>query len=321
MKDLSSYVPEALHTHQKRQNACRLFWEELAVVDPEKDFCILASRGNSMPVGSNFFKTCGVLLRDSALLRSHLPKERRFLLPASNGCVLMLGDLLGETGLFLGLLLPQDAEAVLCALLRMGRGELVAPPELLPKGGLLSRPYDEALCRRLEELFYYLDRILHPAPEASLWTRCLLIANFTGCRLERVALPVDAPRLSGTDDACMTLFLLCSFLALRQKSGRVQTEAGLHQDSEESANYQCTVSFFEESSSPMVEEDETEKLSVATEPPFFLQAACFSNLTAIPTEEGMRLETRFHPAKADPSLGAPGARSLICLHFLIRRAL
>ena len=307
MKNLSSYVPETFHTSPKRQNACRLFWEELAVVDPEKDFCILASRGNSLPVGSNFFKTCGVLLRDSALLRSHLPKERRFLLPASNGCVLMLGDLLGETGLFLGLLLPQDAEDVLCALLRMGRGELVAPPELLPKGGLLSRPYDEELCRRLEELFYYLDRILIQTPEASLWTRCLLIANFVGCRLERVALPVEAPRLSKGDDACMTMFLICSFLTLRQKNGRVQAEGVTLDTLEKEPNYRCTVSFFEESDELLKARNDEEEVPVQEDPPLFLQTACFSAHSLCPLDGGLRLETRFLLPQKDPVLGAYSA--------------
>ena len=105
MKDLSSYIPESLHTHQKRQTSCRLFLEDLAVVEPERDFRILASRGKDLPLGADFFKTCGVLSRDAALLRSHPQRQKRFLLPSKRGCVLMLGDLLSETGLFVGLLL------------------------------------------------------------------------------------------------------------------------------------------------------------------------------------------------------------------------
>ena len=315
MKDLSSYIPESLHTHQKRQTSCRLFLEDLAVVEPERDFRILASRGKDLPLGADFFKTCGVLSRDAALLRSHPQRQKRFLLPSKRGCVLMLGDLLSETGLFVGLLLSQDAADVLCALLRMGHDEFASPDELLPCDGLLPRPYDEVLCDGLEELFYYLDRILCPTPEASLWTRCLLIANFVGCRLERVAFPVEAPRLSKADDACMTLFLLCSFLALRQKSGRVQAAAELHQESEKPANYQCTVSFFEEKEEPLPSEEPLEEPVEA--PPLFSEHSCFSRLSLTPTEEGLILETRFFAHQEDFALGAVGEPSKIRLRFVL----
>jgi hypothetical protein len=197
----------------------------------------------------------------------------------------------------------------------MGYDDFSAPHGLLPKDALLSARYDEALCHQLEELFYYLDRILRPSPDSSLWTRCLLISNFVGCRLERVALPVTALSLSAGDDARMTLFLLCSFLTLRQKSGSVMTDGA-----EESSNYQCTVSFFEESKTLLAEEEAPSTSFESIEPPLFLEAICFSALRAIPTKEGMRLETRFPVLKKETTLGAALATSWICLHFGIVRA-
>ena len=314
MKDLSSYVSETLHTQRKRQKPSRVFFEELAVIEPEKGFRILASRGEDLPVGADFFTTCGVLKEDAELLHSFSAKQTGFLLPCKRGCALLFGDLRAETGLFLSVLLSRDAKDVLCALKRMGYDQFAAPQGILPTGELLTSRYDEALVDQLEELFYYLDRILHPAPEASLWTRCLLIANFVGCRLERVALPVTAPSLSERDDARMMLFLLCAFLDLRKRSGRVLTE-GL----QESSNYQCTVSFFEESR-PLLEDEEKPQESLqAPELPLFLEALCFSALTAIPTGEGMRLETRFPVINKEQTLGAVVSPAWICLCFGITR--
>lgn len=322
MKDLSSYVPESLHTLQKRQKPCRLFFEDLVVIQPEKSFRILASRGENLPTGADFFNTCGVLASDAALLRSHESRQTRFLLPCEKGCVLLFGDLLSETGLLLGILLAQSTEDVFCALKRMGQDGFVTPPKMSQSKALLSSHYDETLCRHLEELFYYLERILHPTPESSLWTRCLLIANFVGCRLERVALPIETPPLSKGENACMTLFLFCAFLTLRQKSGRVQTEGKLSPKEEEPPNYRCTVTFFEETESLLELENPGESAqALAMDLPLFLQAPCFSALSAIPTEDGLKLETRFPLLPKDQTLGAVGSRTWHCLRFHLERVL
>lgn len=316
MKDLSSYVPESLHTVQKRQSPCRLFFEDCAVIEPEKSFRILASRGGNLPLGEDFLKVCGVLPSDTTLLQSTRAKQSRFLLPCKKGCVLLLGDRLLETALFLGILIQRDAKEVLCALERLGQNTFATPQGMLSEGHPLQSRYDEALCLQMEELFYYLERILHPAPEASLWTRCLLIANFAGCRLERVALPITEPSLSETDHARITLFLLCSFLTLRQKSGRIWTEG-----EKDDPNYRCTVSFFEESL-PFLEAEEPDQSEQdeKSEAPFFLQAPCFSSLTAIPTDSGMKLETKFPLLQKNPPLGAFNTSTRLCLHFLLAQA-
>ena len=314
-QDLSSYVPESLHTQGKRQKPSRVFFEDLAVIEPDRGFRILASRGRNLPVGGDFFTACGISSSDAELVRSHAPAQAGFLLPCATGCAIFFCDLTVQTGLIPCVLLSHSAEEVFCAMKRMGKDGFVVPRRILSKGELLPLRYDEALCQRLEELFYYVDRILHPAPELSLWTRSLLIANFVGCRLERVAFPVTAPPLSAENGARMTLFLICSFLTLRQKSGRVLTEGD-----EDSSNYQCTVSFFEERKPLAEEEDVLLESSEAPALPLFLEAPCFSSLMAIPTEDGMRLETRFPILKKEQTLGAALSKLWICLQFGIVRA-
>ncbi|MBE6629055.1 MAG: hypothetical protein E7629_09025 [Ruminococcaceae bacterium] len=299
MKDLSSYVPESLHTQRKRQKPSRVFFEDLAVVEPGRNFRILASRGKALPVGVDFFTACGVLASDAAQVRSHPACETRFLLPCKGGCVLLLGDLSAETGLMVGILLRRTANETLCALKRIGQFDFLTPSGLFSKDAPACSRCDETLCLQLEELFYYLERILRFSPESSLWTKCLLISNLVGCRLERVALPLEAPPLSVGDCARMTMFLICSFLELRQKSGKVLTEG-----TEESPNYRCTVSFLEESESLLTPEEEDSGEKQATKTPLFLEASCFDRLTATLTRAGMQLETRFPIVKDAHALGA-----------------
>ena len=235
---------------------------------------------------------------------------------------MLFADLLSATGLMLGILLEQSAEDVFCALKRMGQTNFIVPQRILPKGDFLSSRYDEDLCAQIDELFYYLERILLPTPEASLWTRCLLIANFVGCRLERVALPVTAPPLSKNDNARMTLFLFCSFLALRQKSGRVLTDGEMRKDEDIDLNYRCTVSFLEETLPLWEPEANSIPLQrEALEKPLFLQASCFSSLTVIPTDRGMKLETKFPLPQKEHTLGSHGTRRILTLRFCLWQAL
>lgn len=312
MKDLSSYVPETLRFSQKHQDPSRVCFEGCAVLDPANACRILASRGSELTEGEDFLALCGVSEEDRRLLDRLSPTTKRILMPCQKGCVLLLADLFWDTGLLIGILIPFEAVSVLRGLHWLGQQKSLLCAESLSNTSLALQMGEETICRHLEELFYYLTRILTPKPEASLWTRCLLIANFAGCRLHRVALPVEAPVLSKRDVSCMILFLLCSFLTLRQRNGEVET-FGDEKIHDSMKNYRCTVLLTEERE----EEEEDEEAAVSEDLPYFLSAPCFSGLVASFADGEMSLQAEFSLSQGEGRLCSLGDGSRVCLSFLV----
>ena len=111
----------------------------------------------------------------------------------------------------------------------------------------------------------------------------------------------------------MTLFLLCSFLTLRQKNGEVSAEGGERSaEGDFCVNYQCSVSFVE------TEEDFSVGNTSQNEIlPLFLSDPCFSDLVATSVDGGMRLETRFPVLKKEGRLCSLGDEDWVCLEFCI----
>ncbi len=325
MTNLHSYVPENLQFLHKQQAASRRFFEECALFSPEKNFQILASRGNRLPEGESFLACCGISLSPSAFLGQISPQSIHLLIPCKEGSVLLFADLFAHTGLLFGVLVPVDGETILRVLTLIGRSDfrsVAAFPHATPS----FRTGDELLCRQLEELFYYTTRIFSPKPEASLWTGCLLIANFAGCRLAKVSLPIESPALSKRDEACMTLFLLASFLTLRRKSGEVMAEGATKSSTASSATYQCAVSFSEPETDTDTEPEPENPSETDLPPPppplpLFLSEPCFADLTATLREDGMKMETRFPILQKQQTLCASGSRRQILLEFYVLGAL
>ena len=317
MKDLSSDVPEALRFVQKHQDPSRGCVEGCAVIDPANSCRILASRGSELAEGEDFFAICGVSEDDRRILDRLSPTHERILAPCQRGSVLLFADLFWDTGLLIGVLLPFEAASVLRGLHWLGQQKSLLCAESLSNTSLALQMGDETICRHLEELFYYLTRMLVPKPEASLWTRCLLIANFAGCRLHRVALPVEAPRLSKRDESCMTLFLLCSFLTLRRRNGKV-TALGDEKLDDNPRHYHCTVLMTEDRDGEEDEEDEQEEREEGL--PCFLSASCFSGLAASFADGQMSLRADFSLPSEKTRLFSLGDSSRICLSFLVQCA-
>ena len=309
MKDLHSYIPESLAFLEKQKESSRLFFEDCAVFDPAFDHRILASRGEGLLLGKSFFDLCGVSDLDKALFQEKFHKHRHFLLPAGKDSVLLFSEAFGDTGLLLGIRLHIDAITLRRVLHQLGQADFVCPTSI-ESASLTPQAGDFDLCLRLEELFYYTSRILSTKEEGSLWTRCLLIANFAGCRLERVALPVQAPPFSKRDRLRLAFFLLCSFLTMRQKDGRVGAEGSELLEDESQPLYRCTVSLVEESRA-----HPAKKRRKTTDFPFFLGARCFADLIAAFTEHGITLEARLPVSRTEQKLSASDPDTCFCLCF------
>ena len=309
MKNLHSYIPESLAFLDKQKDSSRLFFEDCAVIEPAFENRILAARGEGLLLEKSFFDLCGVSASDQSLFQECFHKHPHFLLPAGNDSVLIFSEAFGDTGLLLGLRLHIDAISLRRALFQIGQVDFVCP-DSIAAAPLTPQVGDAELSLRLEELFYYTSRILSPKDEGSLWTWCLLIANFAGCRLERVALPVQSPPFSRRDRMRLTFFLLCSFLAMRRKDGKVGAGGEELVENETQPLYCCKVSLEEEARDYLAK-----KGGKTTELPFFLCANCFSDLAASITDCGISLEARLPIFRSAQKLSATDPDTFFCLRF------
>ncbi|MBQ8431525.1 MAG: hypothetical protein IJX28_01445 [Clostridia bacterium] len=300
MKDLHSYVPEAEQLEHKQRPTSRELWEDLAVLDAGNAYRILAARGEDFTVGEDFFLRCPIPTEHRPLLAALSPRSPRLLLPTRDGRTLLLfAEGAALTGLVLAVRLPLPPTATLRALHFLNSDDLLFPAALSPKKDPSPRVEDEEVCRRLSEVLYYLNRILAPGSRVGLWTRCLLIANFTGCPLDRASLPTQVPPLGDYDEARLRFFLLCAFLSLRGSAGSIGARGDALPLSPATPLYRCRVTL-----SP------TEPLADATPPiaaPIpFLTAPCFADLLTVTDEKGLRMEVALPVSHNREGLRASG---------------
>ena len=214
-QQLNAYVPESLLTDEKQDRARRVCHEDFLIVDPADGFRVLVSRSRSPMQGKRLDKLFAIPSSEIQFLRNALSKSTRVLLMGGDSrALLVFGDLLRASGILLVLSPHADALAVARLLRHMGRSELAVSPALsqvspIPHSG------DDEVYEQLTELFFYLDRILSQSPRLGLRTKTHLIANFAGCILDDVAVPLDSLTCSSLERDRLIAFLLCAFLSLR----------------------------------------------------------------------------------------------------------
>lgn len=238
MKSLHSYIPELSMLETKHRDGTRAVHEDCAVVDAASGYRILAGRGEQITPEATLPALCGLTKSDIALLETALCKHHRILLKGKRRTVLIFADMLQETGTLIAILPHAGATAFRRALTLTGHHDLVCIPSF-PEPSATDT--DEEVCEQVEELFFYMDRILLRHDGVGIWTRSLLIANFTGCKLENVALPVENPPISAADEARLTVFLFCVFLTLRQKNGQVSAKSVQPLQANEAYSYQVVL--------------------------------------------------------------------------------
>ncbi len=214
-QQLNAYVPESLLTDEKQDRARRVCHEDCMIVDPSDNFRILVSRGRTAMQGKRLDKLFAIPSLEMQFLRNALSKNTHVLLMGGDSrALLVFGDLLRASGILLVLSPHADAHAVTRLLHHVGRSDFAISPELsrvspVPHSG------DDEVYEQLTELFFYLDRILSPSPRFGLRTKTHLIANFAGCILDDVAVPLDSLSCPPAESERLIAFLLCSFLSLR----------------------------------------------------------------------------------------------------------
>ena len=223
MSDIRSYIPESFFLEQKNRDHMRLCREDLVLVDPARNYLVVAGRGKGIREGERFELMERLPREETEFLNSSLGSASLVLLQAKGAALLVFGDLLSASGLLLILCPRFEATAVRRGLLLLQRTDFICSPTLentapSPQGS------DAAVCEYLQDVFYYLDRILSPSHRIGLWTRAALTATFAGCPSEYRSLPVEDIPLPHPEKLRLTSFLLCLYLSIRAEALRACTE-------------------------------------------------------------------------------------------------
>ncbi|MBR2018913.1 MAG: hypothetical protein IKA05_00775 [Clostridia bacterium] len=217
MKQIESYIPELRYFESKHRSSARPMHEDLALVDVQNGYRVLACRGACMRVGESLPTLCALPQEELAFLEQSLASEKCIALLGDGRVCLVFSSLVQETGLALAVPLHAPASSV-CRDLRFQDGALLLSPAVAGHSVGATALEDEAW-ETVREIFFYMHRIFQKDRSPGLWTRSLLIANFVGCRLDGVELPTQELSLANADRARLLALLFGLFLTLRQKDG------------------------------------------------------------------------------------------------------
>lgn len=321
---VESYVPEISFFEEKDGAGCRACFEDCAVIDTNQNNAVVAFRGLNLPNGGDYFQFLGLGERESTRIKSALSRASRVVIPCKIGILLVFGELLGATGLLVTLLLPptkkfSDVPSLYGSVCRsfeaLGRRDFVLLGELTEKS---PRIEDRDTAHRLCELLYYPDSILSQKPlRDGIWTLSLRIANFAGCKLEKVGLPVRDVDCPPMEISRLVAFLLCAFLTLRQQSGTVSAEGEEAPFKNAALCYRVTLQAGKKAgsiSTRSTEHNAETKNNASLEKRFpFLSCPCFRSF-ALKTEDGeITLEATLK-STAPHAVFATGGGAYVHLH-------
>lgn len=278
---VTGYLPERDRLIGKQEEGVRRLREDCAVLSVEEDFRPIACRHALQKEGtvSEWLRPNG---KTRALRKALLEGEGLLLVSGKNDCVLLFRGLLEASGTVFAVRAPFCAPAVFRALQLCGRSCTVFPSRAF--GDVRNATLSDELCGWLEELLFYTDRILGPTPLCAM-TRARIIADFLGCRADRFALPATPLPISQTDDLRLTAFLLCVFLSLRARNGRLT--ASLAPPEDEHLPLSCRVCLTEQNAT-------ASKVACISEDALpFLSLDAFRDIHLSQSENGLTLEATF----------------------------
>ena len=225
-RGISSYVPEAVLLDGKDGATCRVCREDCAVLDARNGYAVVAYRGHTPLLGSDFFSYARLDDSEYLFMQSASKTHARLLLNSSRGALLIFADHLEQTGL-ITVLLPnlQDvsnaAPSLRHALARIDRSDVLVSPSITER----RLPLNAKLCEWLEEQFFYIDAFLIPRPLSNGFYRAAsCIARFAGCRLGCAYTATDKQDVHPDDQIRFADFLLCTLLTLRQRDTAVSAK-------------------------------------------------------------------------------------------------
>lgn len=223
MSTIRNYIPESFFLEKKDRDHMRVCREDVVLIDPANNFCVVAGRGKEIREGEPYTPLDRLPKSEWNFLKQSLGKGNRLLVQGKNQAILVFGDLLSATGLLLIVCPHFDAVALRRGLLLLQRTDFVCSPAL-ENGTPSPQQSDASVCEYLQSIFYDLDRILSPSHKIGIWTRAALIANFAGCPSEFRSLPVEDIPLAPSEKLRLSAFLLCLYLSIRAEALRACAE-------------------------------------------------------------------------------------------------
>ena len=280
---VTGYLPELDLLREKRESGVRQMREDCAVLSVEQGFRPIAYR---LAGQKDSQKPSAWLVADGdkrALLQRSLQTTTDLLLLAGeDDCVLLFCGLLEASGTVFSVRAPFSAVEILRALRLCGR--ICTPIGSSPTCDVRNAALSDELLSWLEEILFYTDRIFGDRSLCAM-TRSLLISEFLGCRTDRFALPSAPLPISPLDDLRLTAFLLCVFLSLRTRDGRLT--AALTPPDDEDLPLVCCVHLSE----PRAKGSQKRPLPEDTLP--FLSLSAFRGIHLSQSDKGLTLEASF----------------------------
>ncbi len=324
-RQTESFVPEAQFFGEKNDRACRVCFEDCAVLDSTDAYRTVAFRGASAPAAVSYFDAMELPTSEFQFLQSALSTHTRALLSCPRGPLLIFADLLSATG-FLIVVRPHlsdapslsDGLAAVVRALRVLRREDVALSSLAMAGSLDIHRGDDAIRARMEELFFYMDSFCVRSPLAlGLRTVSMRIAAFAGCDPESVALPVQELSCMRVDQMRLVALLLCIFLTLRGRRGVSCFDGGQGTDQDETPAFRYEVSVSSERlDAARFRTSHAAEETCSYEKAPFLSCSAFKDIRMSETEDGFCLETLLRTTRAY-AVRAVGAENDVLLSIRI----
>ena len=184
------------------------------MVNAKDSYRIVAARGMEELVGECLFEVMKIAPTEQAKAEALVEKDdASCVIPIENQTLLLFSAWYRHTGLMLAVCLPHPEEKVR-KILEFAQRSAIKP--LFCADGYENWEDEDLL--DLQETFYYLSRIFKPTDE--IWNHCLAVANFVGCSLERLSMPISMPLIDDEEFGRLTAFLFCCFMELRHQYGK-----------------------------------------------------------------------------------------------------
>ncbi len=209
-------MPEITFRQGKNEPHGRAFFDDLLILDTADSYRVLAARGVRITRGKPLTEIYRLSIPSKRLMKKpFLPTDAYRVVACGSGASLLLfPQLLPAAGLLVAVRIPLPPVRLAESISLMQETELLSP---------FSSRRDRlrtTVPAKLEELFYYINRIFFSEEQVSLYTLLQLVANFTGCRLGTASsVPMLPLNFSDIEWKRLTAFLLCAFLTIRRRTG------------------------------------------------------------------------------------------------------
>lgn len=209
---INAYVSPTAYLDGKQESVFPIFREDLAILNPAKDYAAIAARGLSLKPS----ETPVLSHEELDFLETAISRYEMAAVDSEAGILVVFGHLRASCGLLPAILPHGNKSSVAYALSCMGNKRIALSPTVLKTASKHSDT--EEIYRHLTDLFYLCTEIFDPSEHLDFRLHCAHIAHLAGCKANVTEFPTGHFPISLHDLRRWTAFLLCVFLTLRGDS-------------------------------------------------------------------------------------------------------